>query len=444
MLRGFFFSAVAAIIRAGNAMEVLEDIIRGTLVVICHTVSLYLMSEPKPSIRHPLLFWVLSSVPIEAAVCLIFTFEGFTFQSGGVVYFILLFVYLALFLFSSAGLPARNLFLVLMYMTFFMLAAAISNFIGSTFFDDNAIAISAFRTCFSAVFIVIYPLKLREPFHKATDDIDKGWGILIFFEMIALASISFLSFIGAFIINDPGAYLILLMIVSFLLISAYIVVVRMIGLMNERNFMQALQAQQSILEYELDSEKDAVEASRRYRHDMKHHSKVVQSYLEEGRYDEAASYLRELDGYISGTSLPVFCDNGIVNALFRMYSRRLAGIGGTFRISASVPDDLPVSRTDLAVIFGNLLENAADACSAVSSPLLEVKAFVQNRSLMVEIRNTMTGTICWKNDLPATTKEYGGTGLKSVVRTLGKYGGMLSVEQDGDVFISRVIIPIGS
>ena len=423
-------------------MDAWDDIIRGTLLVLSHSASLALMSEPRPSIRHPLVFWISVSAVAEVLICGLFLFQGFTFGSGGVAYFILLIIYLLDFLYVSSGPLARNLFSVLMYMTFFMLAASVANILGRVLFGGSDVAIALIRTCFSIAFIILYPLRIRKPFHKATDDIDKGWGVLIFFEIISLSAISILSFIGAFMLESPMVYLVLLTLMSFLLISAYCVVIRMVGMLNERNAMQALIAQQGMLEAELEAERDAIETTRRYRHDLKQHGRVLMEYISEGKSEEALSYLNELDVYIDASAVPDYCENSVLNALLRINARRIAEIGGTFSFKASVPEDLPCSSIDLAVIFGNLLENAYEASRKTRHPSVEIRASVRNGSLRAEIRNSMTGCVRWKDDLPVTTKEHGGTGLRNVVLTLGKYGGMLSTEQDGGFFIARVIMPL--
>ena len=165
-------------------------------------------------------------------------------------------------------------------------------------------------------------------------------------------------------------------------------------------------------------------------------------YISEGKSEEALSYLNELDVYIDASAVPDYCENSVLNALLRINARRIAEIGGTFSSKASVAEDLPCSSIDLAVIFGNLLENAYEASRKTRHPSVEIRASVRNGSLRAEIRNSMTGCVRWKEDLPVTTKEHGGTGLRNVVLTLGKYGGMLSTEQDGGFFIARVIMPL--
>ena len=41
-------------------------------------------------------------------------------------------------------------------------------------------------------------------------------------------------------------------------------------------------------------------------------------------------------------------------------------MGITYSVSASIPKHISISETDLSILFGNLLENAIDACNAQS------------------------------------------------------------------------------
>ena len=323
-----------------------------------------------------------------------------------------------------------------------MLAASISNLIGKMFFNEDGLAIAYIRSLFSIALIIIYPWKIKKPFQKATDDIGKGWSVLIVFEIVAFLTISVLAFIGAFYLEDNSVYLLLLLMVSFLLLSSFIVVLRMLILLKERNEIRLVKAQQNLLENELESEKEFVENARRYRHDMKQHDRVLFSYLEEERYEEALSYLREYDSNLDRTALNEWCENRVVNALLRITARRFASIDGEFSFRVVLPENIGLSRPDTTVIFGNILDNAYEACCKAKNPFIEVKASIRNGMLYGEIRNRVDGTISWDNNFPKTTKPNGGTGLKSVKSILLKYDGMLDLSQDKDMFVSRIIIPI--
>ena len=379
---------------------------------------------------------------IEAVVASLFYVKNFTFYSGSIAFVILGVSYFAAFIYWADGAVVRNIFLYILYITFFMLAASISNLLGKMFFNEDGLAIAYIRSLFSVALIIIYPWKIKKPFQKATDDIGKGWSVLIVFEIVAFLTISVLAFIGAFYLEDNSVYLLLLLMVSFLLLSSFIVVLRMLILLKERNEIRLVKAQQNLLENELESEKEFVENARRYRHDMKQHDRVLFSYLEEERYEEALSYLREYDSNLDRTALNEWCENRVVNALLRITARRFASIDGEFSFRVVLPENIGLSRPDTTVIFGNILDNAYEACCKANNPFIEVKASIRNGMLYGEIRNRVDGTISWDNNFPKTTKPNGGTGLKSVKSILLKYDGMLDLSQDKDVFFSRIIIPI--
>ena len=423
-------------------MDTLPAVLRGTLLVLSHTMSLYVMADASERVKHSGLYWTVISLIIEVVVASLFYVKNFTFYSGSIAFVILGVSYFAAFIYWADGAVVRNIFLYILYITFFMLAASISNLIGKMFFNEDGLAIAYIRSLFSIALIIIYPWKIKKPFQKATDDIGKGWSVLIVFEIVAFLTISVLAFIGAFYLEDNSVYLLLLLMVSFLLLSSFIVVLRMLILLKERNEIRLVKAQQNLLENELESEKEFVENARRYRHDMKQHDRVLFSYLEEERYEEALSYLREYDSNLDRTALNEWCENRVVNALLRITARRFASIDGEFSFRVVLPENIGLSRPDTTVIFGNILDNAYEACCKAKNPFIEVKASIRNGMLYGEIRNKVDGTISWDNNFPKTTKPNGGTGLKSVKSILLKYEGMLDLSQDKDVFISRIIIPI--
>ena len=201
-------------------MDTLPAVLRGTLLVLSHTMSLYVMADASERVKHSGLYWTVVSLIIEAVVASLFYVKNFTFYSGGIAFVILGVSYFAAFIYWADGAVVRNIFLYILYITFFMLAASISNLIGKMFFNEDGLAIAYIRSLFSIALIIIYPWKIKKPFQKATDDIGKGWSVLIVFEIVAFLTISVLAFIGAFYLEDNSVYLLLLLMVSFLLLSS--------------------------------------------------------------------------------------------------------------------------------------------------------------------------------------------------------------------------------
>ena len=95
---------------------------------------------------------------------------------------------------------------------------------------------------------------------------------------------------------------------------------------------------------------------------------------------------------------------------------------------------------DLYAIFGNLLDNAVTAASAVSDPenrLISLKMSRAGDLLYFHIYNTFDSPLRFDDGLPQTTKrdaENHGFGMRSVRASLNKYGGALRISAADGVF----------
>ncbi len=202
--------------------------------------------------------------------------------------------------------------------------------------------------------------------------------------------------------------------------------------------------QARILQSELDTEKAFVLSARRYRHDLRHHTALLQEYLRIGDIDGARAYLAEYDRAISESTLQDFCENKTANAIIRMTSRHCQLHGIDFSCTADIPALLPLSDIETGALFGNLLENAREACDAApfAEKKLHITAEVRNALLCIELENSVDGTVTFSEDIPISTKTDGGIGVLSMKTILSEHGGMLSYSQSGNAFFSRIILPL--
>lgn len=108
-----------------------------------------------------------------------------------------------------------------------------------------------------------------------------------------------------------------------------------------------------------------------------------------------------------------------------------------------------MANGDLYALFGNIIDNAVEAVSAVDDECMrcigvnihEVRGWI---SIMVE--NYFDGVLSFDEDgLPATKKQdrgMHGYGLKSVRHIAEKYGGNMAVESCGNIFRISVLLPV--
>lgn len=203
-------------------------------------------------------------------------------------------------------------------------------------------------------------------------------------------------------------------------------------------------ARQELLQAELISQEAFVNQARQNRHDLRHHNALLADYLERGEVEEAKEYLLQHEAHIAEAALKQYCKNPVTNALLRLYARRAEKGGVSFSTDVDVPEKLPLSAPETGELFGNLLENACEACEkAGRAGFVALTALVEEDSLRLELRNSvMVSTGFDEAGMPITSKAGGGTGTKSAAAIVKRYGGMLRFSQENDVFVTQIVLPL--
>ena len=103
---------------------------------------------------------------------------------------------------------------------------------------------------------------------------------------------------------------------------------------------------------------------------------------------------------------------------------------------------------DICSIFGNAIDNAIEYERQIPDPdcrLIKVTVRSQNRFLLIRIDNYCRETIKVTDGLIASSKKDGrphGYGIKSIRRSVEKYHGSLTLEQQDDWFSLTALLPI--
>ena len=118
-----------------------------------------------------------------------------------------------------------------------------------------------------------------------------------------------------------------------------------------------------------------------------------------------------------------------------MKQREMDALGISFTPVVQLEESTFVKRSDLCRIVSNLLDNAMEACAAVSvqSRLIRFTCMPVKHALLIKTVNSFSGSR--KPDetglLRSTKKEPGhGYGLSSVKEIMAPYQGVLNVELD--------------
>ncbi|MFA6861279.1 MAG: GHKL domain-containing protein [Bacilli bacterium] len=167
--------------------------------------------------------------------------------------------------------------------------------------------------------------------------------------------------------------------------------------------------------------------------------------LDKNDIEGAKKYLSQYDSLLEESKSQNYCENSIVNALLRIYSRKFQKKGIYFSVNASISKDIKIFSPTLGSILSNLLENAYEACKTITGikPQVVFKVVESDDNLEIEVRNSSTSKRALSIEgIPYTTKHGGGTGLRSVKNEITKCGGDMRIKQTDNEFIVQIVISL--
>lgn len=186
-----------------------------------------------------------------------------------------------------------------------------------------------------------------------------------------------------------------------------------------------------------------MEEVRRARHDLRHHQKLIRSFLDSGDVEALRAYLdRECEQTATDQSdLQTYCRNYVVNSLLNYYAQSIRKAGTDLEIQVDLPEQLPISESDLCVAMGNLIENAQEACSGQEEPYIRIAArMTGKRSFALVVDNSAPSPPQRQPDGRfLSTKHAGyGIGTQSVVYISSRYNGTAQFQWENGVFYASV------
>ncbi|MBO1307000.1 sensor histidine kinase [Enterococcus sp. 669A] len=175
----------------------------------------------------------------------------------------------------------------------------------------------------------------------------------------------------------------------------------------------------------------SIEQTANARHDLRHHFAVIRDYTKEADLAGLQAYLDEYLSYQPKEEAPV-CENFAVDVLVRNYLHQARDAGAELDIKIGLPRKIAVPDSQLCIIFGNLFENAVQACQRQT----EGKKFIRVRCVTEEYQFILTVD----NSMDTQTKFQPGIGLSSVQAVVDKYNGALVTEVKDGIFQASVML----
>lgn len=180
------------------------------------------------------------------------------------------------------------------------------------------------------------------------------------------------------------------------------------------------------------------EENRRMRHDIQHHLHTIQILIEQGRHEDASQYAAEMLPQHTARPKLLQCENTVVDAFLSSRMQEAERNGMQITAEIVLPSELAIQNTDLIIAFGNLLDNAIEACSGVEHPEIRIDAHISKGCLVIHEENPTTLRPQEKQRrIPELER---GLGLHILEDLSKKYNGQLQYEAANERFQITLIL----
>lgn len=213
--------------------------------------------------------------------------------------------------------------------------------------------------------------------------------------------------------------------------------------LTERRREADLLYQESILkeEYYRDME-ESIEQIHTLKHDMKNQLMGLYDLVTEEQSQEVKEKLKSMVADVTELEDKVYSMNPVINAVLKIKIAKAEAEKITVEAMTLVPKRMNIEIGDYGVLYGNLLDNAIEACMKVnpSERYIRVRSKYQAGTLMLEIKNSKENI---SNPGLKTTKQdkrMHGRGIQSVRKASEKYGGVLVLKDHGTAFETNLML----
>lgn len=189
----------------------------------------------------------------------------------------------------------------------------------------------------------------------------------------------------------------------------------------------------------------------RLRHDLKNHLLALCGLWEDQAWEKLGDYLKRMEGSAQLGTNEEATGNRTVDVLLYQKCKMAEDKGIDWECDVRIPKQCRINEFDLCVLFGNLLDNALEACGRLQreahgqglQPFIRVKAGTVKKCFLLEIKNSMNAAEKPKGGGKETDNPKGhGIGLLNVSDVVRGYNGVMNTEIQNGIFDISVLFPL--
>lgn len=210
------------------------------------------------------------------------------------------------------------------------------------------------------------------------------------------------------------------------------------------NYEQSLRIQENCLKESYYREIDENNLQlRKIKHDLKN-KLLVFSNLRSNEVDVVKEMISSVLLEINELEGQIYTQNNAINAICKVKFSDAKKKKIPIDYDISLPEYINISYGDLGILYGNLLDNAMDACEKLEeeSRYISIITKLYNESLLLSIENSKDSSL-FSEEKYFTTKrdrKNHGFGIKSVREVVERYHGTIHISSDTDKFKVEIVL----
>ena len=189
--------------------------------------------------------------------------------------------------------------------------------------------------------------------------------------------------------------------------------------------------------------KNIQEQSRLLKHDMKNHTLVILSFLEEGKVKEAQKYTSNILDNLNKMYTYINVGNSLMNYILNNKLSEAKEHGVEIKVEIENLAFDYIDSVDFSALLNNLLDNAILAAAHSKEKRLEVIIENRNGFDSIVVKNSIDTSVLADNpDLKSTKPgENHGFGMVQIRKITEKYEGMMDIYEKNGMFVINVVYP---
>ena len=316
----------------------------------------------------------------------------------------------------------------------------------SALHDDNLMSLSGIFISKLLECAIIYVVFIRDGSIKAAKSY--SFSIIILFSLTFIllfcVCLEYYWTISGTDATEPFILFFSVVIVAFLM-SAFYTNRQALKIEREKEDNARIEMQKDFFE----TLHNSIEIHREIMHDTRHHIQLIQTMFGQGDFDTARKYAEELAADVDNLQIDIITNQPIISSLILRF-RELA-LAQNIVFKYDIPNYIrtDIADTDICVVLSNLLENAFEACVNSDVKTVTLRIYVQFDLLFINLENSIApNTSLPKSSRPLLSTKQSlsehGYGLRSVVRLVSKYNGILKYGKSAaqDTFEVDISLPL--